>query len=86
MEEQIQRVEELLKEMEIDRIPRILILNKTDCLSPAERDILSVRFPEAFQVAALDKATLLPLLEEMERRLFSRSLHDDPNRVLATRK
>ena len=86
MEEQIQRVEELLKEMEIDRIPRILILNKTDCLSPAERDILKVRFPATFQVAALERGTLLPLLEEMERRLFSRALHDDPNRVLATRK
>ncbi len=86
MEEQIERVEELLKEMEIDRIPRILILNKTDRLSPAEREMLKARFPEAFQVAATERTTLLPLLEEMERRLFSRSLHDDPTRVLAVRK
>lgn len=86
VEEQIERVDELLKEMEIDAIPRILIMNKADRLSHADREVLQARFPESFLVSALDRLTLVPLLEEMERRLFSRSFSDDPARVLAVRK
>lgn len=86
VEEQIERVDELLKEMEIDAVPRILIMNKADRLSHADREILQARYPESFLVSALDRLTLLPLLEEMERRLFSRSFSDDPARVLAVRK
>ncbi len=81
--DQIERVEELLKEMELERIPCLLVLNKIDLLSPGEREALSARFPLSIPISALDPKSLIPLLKVMETRLFTRSISDDPDRVLA---
>ncbi|MHB1287284.1 MAG: GTPase HflX [Leptospirales bacterium] len=81
--DQIERVDELLKEMELERIPCLLVLNKIDLLSPEERTVVAARFPHSIPISALDLSTLSPLLKEMETRLFTRSISDDPDRILA---
>ncbi|MHB8421355.1 MAG: GTPase HflX [Leptospirales bacterium] len=81
--DQIERVEELLKEMDLDRIPCLLVLNKVDLLLPDVKEALKVRFPQAIHLSALDSGTLAPLLASMETRLFTRSLSDDPGRTPA---
>ena len=81
--DQIERVEELLKEMELERIPSLLVLNKIDLLSQEDRTIMAARFPRSIPISALDPSSLSPLLEEMETRLFTRSMTDDPDRILA---
>ena len=83
--DQIERVEELLKEMSIDHIPRLLVLNKIDLLEPLDREALASRFPGSIAVSALDLNTLSPLLETMEDRLFHRSFTDAPDRIVARR-
>lgn len=83
--EQIDRVEELLKEMGIDQIPRLLVLNKIDLLGPEARDALRFRFPGAIGISALDGDTFAPLLEAMEDRLFRRAFTDAPDRIVARR-
>ncbi len=68
-EEQVQAVERILLELELDRIPRLLVFNKTDLLPAAEAAALCRRFG-ALPISARDRRTFAPLLEELERRCW----------------
>jgi GTP-binding protein HflX len=69
VEEQILAVERLLDGLEISRAPRLVVLNKTD-RAPAETvERLAARFG-GVPVSAKDPATLPPLLEAIEERVF----------------
>lgn len=64
---QIKAVEGILTEMELDNIPRMLVLNKWDRLDSAQRAFMADTFPEALRLAALTGEgtnTLLHCIEE----------------------
>ncbi len=68
-EEQIASVERILLELELDRIPRLLIFNKVDLVSAEETVSLCRRF-NAIPVSARKRETFVPLLTELERRFW----------------
>ncbi len=68
-EEHIRAVERILGELELDRIPRLLVFNKTDRVPPEEVAPLCRRF-DAVPVSALDRRTFDGLLAELQRRFW----------------
>ena len=68
-EDHIQAVERILGELELDRIPRLLVFNKTDQVPPEEVAPLCRRF-EAVPVSALDRSSFDGLLAELQRRFW----------------
>jgi GTP-binding protein HflX len=68
-EDQIAAVEKILEELGINDKPTIRILNKSDCV--ADKDLLQTlcRRLNAVAVSALDKRTLLGLMEKIESLL-----------------
>ena len=70
LERQVVVVEGILRELGLDRVPRILALNKADRVDPAQASILSARLG-GLAVSAVRPETLLPLLEAVEKRLWS---------------
>ncbi len=68
-EEQIQAVERILQDLELDRIPRLLVFNKIDLVEPEEVAPFCRRF-DALPVSARDRSTFAPLLAELERRFW----------------
>jgi GTPase len=69
-EEQIAAVEKILADLELERIPRILVFNKIDLLAAEEARALARRF-SALAVCARDRASFAPLLAELQRRFWS---------------
>ena len=68
-EEQVTAVERILLELELDRIPRLLVFNKIDLLPADEAAALCRRFG-ALPISARDRGTFQPLLDELERRCW----------------
>ncbi len=68
-EKKMETVDKILEEIGLDSIPRLLVFNKTDL---ADRDVVGnlARRHGAVAVSAVDPATLGPLLDELERRLW----------------
>ena len=65
----IRATEHLLGELGLARTPTILVLNKADRLPPGEADAIA-RGRGGVAVSAVAPASLVPLLAEMESRLF----------------
>jgi len=70
LEQQVQAVEGLLGELEFDRTPSLLVLNKLDLLDQGMTRSLARRYPEAVMISALERGTFRPLLQAMESRLW----------------
>ena len=68
-EEHIRAVERILGDLELDRIPRLLVFNKTDQVPPEEVAPLCRRF-DAVPVSALDRRSFDGLLAELQRRFW----------------
>jgi GTPase len=68
-EEQIQAVERILHDLELDRIPRLLVFNKIDMAEEGVVEPVCRRF-QALPVSALDRSSFGPLLAELERRFW----------------
>ena len=68
--QQISAVETILAEMELDRVPRLLILNKWDQLEAPARAELADAFPLALPITAKTGEGCKVLLEELEMRLL----------------
>ena len=68
-EEQMDAVEKILTDLELHRIPRLLVFNKIDLVPQEEVSPLCRRFA-AIPVSARDRATFVPLLQELERRFW----------------
>ncbi|BCA79227.1 GTPase HflX [Desulfuromonas sp. AOP6] len=68
-EEQMDAVEKILTDLELHRIPRLLVFNKIDLVPAEEISPLCRRF-EAIPVSARDRVTFVPLLQELERRFW----------------
>jgi 50S ribosomal subunit-associated GTPase HflX len=72
MEDQIKTVEGILRKLELDRIPVVLILNKIDRLDPSQTADLSKNL-KGIPVCALNPKTFSGLLQEMEHLIWPRS-------------
>lgn len=70
--EHIAAVEAILEELELGRIPRLLVFNKVDRVPPAEIEPLCRRYG-ALPVSARDRKSFGPLLAELERRCWPNS-------------
>jgi GTP-binding protein HflX len=68
-EEQIRSVERILHDLELDRIPRLLVFNKID-LAPEEEVANFRRRFQAIAVSARHPRTFEPLLTELESRFW----------------
>ena len=68
-EEQIRSVERILQDLELDRIPRLLVFNKTDLVPEEESDTFCRRF-QAIAVSARNPRSFEPLLAELESRFW----------------
>jgi GTP-binding protein HflX len=69
MEEQMETVNSILRRLDLEEIPRLLLLNKTDRMDPAAVAGLARR-TRGIPVCSLDSRSLHPLLQEMEKRLW----------------
>jgi GTP-binding protein HflX len=65
----IEAVQNLLQELGLHSIPRLLVLNKWDLVDSDQRLTLLNRYPQALPVSALDQSSLVPLLEAVGCKL-----------------
>jgi GTP-binding protein HflX len=72
-EQHIESVENILRELNLDKKPRLLVFNKTDKLSFEEAKNLSIRY-NAVTISALDPSTFGPLLKAVEENIWETKL------------
>ncbi len=65
-ENHIEAVNKILKELELETKPVILVFNKIDKLSSFDTKQICSRY-NAIGISALDKQTLIPLIEEIKK-------------------
>jgi len=70
LERQMAAVEDILRELGLDRLPRLLVLNKADLVDPAQATVVSARLG-GLAVSAVRPDTLIPLLDTVEKQLWS---------------
>lgn len=75
----MQTTESLLADLDLDRVPRVVVYNKSDRLIAGHAAAVA-RGTDAVAVSALDRASLAPLLARINHELFER--HGDD--VVAT--
>ena len=75
-EEQVGAVERILLDLNLERIPRLLVFNKVDLLPVEEAAALCRRF-EAIPISAMDRKSFEPLLAELEKRCWPDSDGDN---------
>lgn len=68
VEAQMRAVQDILRELELDQIPQVLIVNKCDRLSPSEAAVLCRRY-QGISISALQPATIQPLIEHLATRV-----------------
>ena len=66
--EQIETVNRITQDLELEQIPRLLVLNKADQADPDTLSNLELRY-QALSISAVDRASLKPLLEALFSRL-----------------
>ncbi len=69
MEAQLDAVESILRDLSIDEIPRILALNKVDQLTEEQQDTLRYLYPDAVFISALNRPSLAPLVERIQKQI-----------------
>jgi GTP-binding protein HflX len=72
LEKQIHTVEEILVNLELGRIPTVLVLNKTDLLDPGEAHALSKRMG-GVAISAISPPSLTELMERIEALIWQHS-------------
>jgi len=77
-DEHIRTTEELLVQLELERVPRLTIFNKADRIDPEHRRGLDRR-PDTITTCALVKEGLSDLYEALQARFGSPALADDPD-------
>lgn len=70
VDDHIATTEKLLRELELDRVPRLVVYNKADALEPFEAQE-QARLHGGVAVSALERDSLRPLLLRMEQMLFA---------------
>lgn len=69
-EEQVKTVDSILTQLDLNRIPILLVLNKVDLLDSEEKELIANRF-EGVTVSAHYKDSLYPLLRKIEDYLWA---------------
>lgn len=81
LDQQVTAVDTVLQSLQMDTIPRIMVLNKCDRLSAREAEALCQRY-HGIAISALDRETLRPLIAHLETLLPTvsspASLETDP--------
>jgi len=72
LEEHIKTVEDILRRLKLDNIPRILVLNKKDLLHEDEVERIEKKLG-GIAISALDPSSLLPLLEHIKEIMWPRT-------------
>jgi GTP-binding protein HflX len=71
--ERIEAVNGILDELELDDKQQILVFNKADLLPDGEAAAIARQYDGAVAISALDRDTVVPVVEELETRLFEQS-------------
>jgi GTP-binding protein HflX len=71
-DERIETTLELLEELRLSEIPRVLVFNKADLLEPFDRKLLERRYPEAVVLSALERESTRPLIARIATELSGR--------------
>lgn len=69
VEQQVTAVCQILDDMQLGELPRLLALNKWDRCPPQRRENLANLFPEGIPICAVHRATLKPLVTALLARL-----------------
>ncbi len=69
LEEHIKTVEDILERLDFHTIPRLLVLNKKDLISPHEAKRIAQKYG-GIVVSALNPSTLLPLLGQIKEVMW----------------
>jgi GTP-binding protein HflX len=72
MEEQMETVERVLRDLELDRIPTLLVLNKADLLEPGEAAAMAENM-RGVAISAIAPRTFSDLLPRIEQAIWLRS-------------
>jgi GTPase len=86
LERKLQAVDRLLEELELARIPKLLLLNKADLVEPAELAALARRH-DGLPVSARTRAGMAELIAAAEAKLGRRRsflAHDDDHAALSS--
>ncbi len=75
--DRVTAVHGILEELELDRIPRMVLLNKIDRVAHEMRSFADLEVPHALPVCALDASSTGPLLRQVERMLWERDRIDE---------
>jgi GTP-binding protein HflX len=76
-EEQIESVTTILSELRLDRITTVNVLNKCDRVPRQISEKLATKY-QGFAVCAQDRASLLPLLRELEKTVEPLVIQPEP--------
>mgnify|MGYP000609622227 CR=1 FL=1 len=68
-DDHIATTEEVLTELALDRIPRVMVFNKVDLLEPSARRLLGRREPDAVLVTATERESTRALIARVAREL-----------------
>jgi len=68
-EEHMKTTENVLADLDLQEIPRIVVFNKSDLLEPFARGLLAKQFPEAVFLSALDRESTRALVERVAKTL-----------------
>jgi len=71
-EEHIRTTEQVLEELDLLEIPRIIVFNKIDEVEPFERGLIRKAHPDALFVSALDRESTRALVERIASTLAER--------------
>jgi GTP-binding protein HflX len=71
--DQIRSVEQILMDLGLHQVPRLLVFNKSDLLAVDER-ITDAEQHQAVAISALNRSTFKPLMDEIERYLWPMAL------------
>jgi GTPase len=69
MEPHVRTVTKVLEDLQLDDIPRLVVLNKIDRVEPAELRRLARAYPHAALVSATHRESTRPLIERIAREL-----------------
>jgi GTP-binding protein HflX len=71
-EEHVRTVLDVLEELDLLALPRLLVFNKIDALEPLQLRLLERSHPEAVFVSARRRETMRPLIERLARELAAK--------------
>lgn len=71
-EDHIETTNAVLRDLKLDEIPRLVVFNKTELLSPMDRKILQKKYSDAVLLSAVDRESTRPLLARIAGELRER--------------